>query len=175
MIAISPLSNNSYVSLDLQHEQADVYVARNALDEAVAAIERAGGPREPWRASSDIKLDPRVAKMLDIYVRGAEAGEDRATARVRIEAAIAQGNNARLSLKGLGLRRDSAGHAERLQPGSVGQPLVRGHAAAPAVSSSWYWRATGSGPCGSRYRRSCSCWTSPATTWRNCRSRCPIG
>lgn len=105
MIVISPLSNNTNVSLGLQNLQADIHVARNALDEAVAAMEQAGAPAQPVDVSSGIKLDPRVARILDSYVRGAEAGEDRATARVRIEAAIAQGYNAKLSLKGLGLLR----------------------------------------------------------------------
>ncbi|WP_066635846.1 hypothetical protein [Bordetella sp. H567] len=105
MIVISPLSNNPNVSLDLRPPQADVLVARSALDEAVAAIEQAGAPGEPVAVSSGIKLDPRLARILDSYVQGAEVGEDRATARLRIEAAIAQGGNAKLSLKGLGLLR----------------------------------------------------------------------
>lgn len=103
MIVLSPLINNSSMPLAWPHAQANVYVTRNALDEAVTAIEQAGGPRDAVPASSGIKLDPRLAKALDIYVGNAQAGEDRATARLRIEAAIAQGNNAKLSLKGLGL------------------------------------------------------------------------
>ena len=103
MTAISPMSNQSDAPLDTLHAQADVYATRSALDAATAAIEQTGGPRDPVLASSGVKLDPRLARLLDTYVSGAQAGEDRATARLRIEAAIAQGANAKLSLKGLGL------------------------------------------------------------------------
>lgn len=103
MIFISPSINNSPLSAYIPPEQADVYVTRSVLDQAVAAIERAGGPHAPVPASGGIELDPRLATILDTYVRDAQPGEDRATARARIETAIAQGKEAALSLKGLGL------------------------------------------------------------------------
>lgn len=104
MIVVSPMIRNSTLPVDTQRVEADVNITWGALAEATAAIEAAGQDSKPVLLNSGVKVDPRVAKALDNYVAKAQPGEDRATARRRIEAAIAQGDNAKLSLKGLRLR-----------------------------------------------------------------------
>ncbi|CAM3756685.1 Leucine-rich repeat domain-containing protein [Bordetella sputigena] len=90
--------------VDTQRMEADVNITWSALAEATAAMTQVEQAAKPVLLRSGVKVDPRIAKTLDIYVANARPGEDRATARRRIEAAIAQGDNAKLSLKGLGLR-----------------------------------------------------------------------
>ena len=105
MIVVSPMLRTSPTSLEIPTIPVDAYVARDALAEAAAALERATAPQGPLALSTGFTLDPRVVQALDAWVAKAGAGEDRATARSRIVQAMAHdASKARLSLKGLGLR-----------------------------------------------------------------------
>ncbi|OZI18567.1 hypothetical protein CAL26_12685 [Bordetella genomosp. 9] len=103
MIVISPIQAGKARPVDTQRQETHVSITHGALARATAAMESVPKAGDTVLLASGVKVDPRIAKALDLYVADARPGEDRITARQRIEAAIAQGHNAKLSLKGLGL------------------------------------------------------------------------
>ncbi|ARP81589.1 hypothetical protein CAL12_12755 [Bordetella genomosp. 8] len=103
MIVISPIHTGKAPPVDTQRQETHVNITHSALARATADMDSVPKAGDTVLLASGVKVDPRVAKALDLYVADARPGEDRITARQRIEAAIAQGHNAKLSLKGLGL------------------------------------------------------------------------